>query len=71
VNPVYVGLADSNVLSESNKVLSVRASDLFGRAMDVSVLLESLTDSAGKKVADIQFIQAVPTTDKYDFQCFK
>lgn len=72
VNPVYVGLAESNVLTETNKVLSVRASDLLGRPVEVSVVLESLTDSSGKKVADIQFLQAVQSSDKYviQFSCF-
>jgi hypothetical protein len=64
VNPVYVGLSGSNVLNDVNKVLSVRAVDLLGRPVDVSVLLESVTDNSGKKVADIQSLQAVPAADK-------
>jgi hypothetical protein len=65
VNPVYVGVSGSNVLNDGNKILSVKVADLFGRPVDVSVSLESLTSSTtGTKVPDIQLLQAVPSSDK-------
>jgi len=59
-------LADSNVLTETNKVISIRGSDLLGRPLDISIQLESVTYSSdGKKVPAVEFIQAVQDkTDK-------
>lgn len=57
--PVYIGLVGSNVISDSNKVITVKANDLMGRPVDVSVMLESLAERSGKAVSDVQFIQGV------------
>lgn len=60
---MFVGLAENGILSDSNKVLALRASDLLGRPLDVSVQLESVTNSKdGKKVDGVEFIQAVAST---------
>lgn len=53
------------MLNDANKVVSIRVADLFGKPVDVAVSLDSLTDSTGKKVADVQLLQAVLGTDKY------
>ena len=58
-----MGLADKGILSDSNKVLTLRASDLLGRPVDVSVQLESSTNEKdGKKLEGVEFIQAVAST---------
>jgi oligosaccharyltransferase complex subunit delta (ribophorin II) len=66
VKPVFVGISGSNVLSESVRVLSIRASDLLGRPLDISVQLDSLSGATDqKKVAGVESIQAVQSsTDK-------
>ncbi len=72
MKPVYVGLAGPTILSEENKVISIRASDLLGRPVEVSVQLESLqAKDSETKVDGVQLVQATPsTTDKYDIFCF-
>ena len=66
--PVFVGLAGSNVLTDENKAISIRGSDLLGRPLDINVQLESVIDADGKKVPVVEFIQAV--VDKADKTLF-
>ncbi|CAG7819813.1 unnamed protein product [Allacma fusca] len=63
--PVYLGLAGSNVLTDANRVVTLRGSDLLGRPLDINVVLESAVSADGKKAVGVEFIQALPDkTDK-------
>jgi oligosaccharyltransferase complex subunit delta (ribophorin II) len=63
--PVFVGLAGGNVLTDSNRKVVLRGSDLLGRALDISIVLESAVSVEGKKAPGVEFIQALQDkTDK-------